>query len=405
MKSADLFRLIGGQICVHACMTGTRMAAPLLALREGHSAMDVGVLLALFALAPIFLALPAGRFADRHGFKRPVAISIVASACGAGFAVLFPTFLVLCFSALATGAATGAVSISLQRHVGREAAGPVELKRVFSWLASGPAISNFIGPLLAGLVIDHAGATAGDTAGFRWAFLAMAMLPVATWVWVRAVPDHGRPVAMAGRAAHRAWDLMREPTMRRLLLINWCLSSCWDVHTFVLPVLGHERGLSASVIGIILGGFAIAAALIRVAMPVFASHLREHVVITGAMIVAAAVFAVYPFMHSAWTMGACSVVLGFALGSVQPMVMSTLHQITPDARHGEALGLRLMILNASSVAMPMLFGGMGATLGISPLFWLVGLVVGGSARFALALRVDPGAGPAAPAPPTGRRTR
>ncbi len=405
MKSADLFRLIGGQICVHACMAGTRMAAPLLALREGHSAMDVGVLLALFALAPVFLALPAGRFADRHGFKRPVVISIVASACGAGLAVLFPTFLVLCFSALATGAATGAVSISLQRHVGRAAAGPVELKRVFSWLASGPAISNFVGPLLAGLVIDHAGATAGDTAGFRWAFLVMAMLPVATWFWVRPVPDHGRPVAVAGRAAHRAWDLMREPTMRRLLLINWCLSSCWDVHTFVLPVLGHERGLSASVIGIILGGFAVAAALIRVAMPVFASRLREHVVITGAMIVAAAVFAVYPFMHSAWTMGASSVVLGFALGSVQPMVMSTLHQITPDARHGEALGLRLMILNASSVAMPMLFGGMGATLGISPLFWLVGLVVGGSARFALALRVDPGAGSAASAVPTDRRTR
>jgi hypothetical protein len=29
----DLFRLILGQICLHACMTGFRMAAPLLALR------------------------------------------------------------------------------------------------------------------------------------------------------------------------------------------------------------------------------------------------------------------------------------------------------------------------------------------------------------------------------------
>jgi hypothetical protein len=40
---------------------------------------------------------------------------------------------------------------------------------------------------------------------------------------------------------------------RRLLLMNWALSSCWDVHTFVVPILGHERGLSASVIGTILG--------------------------------------------------------------------------------------------------------------------------------------------------------
>ena len=41
-------------------------------------------------------------------------------------------------------------------------------------------------------------------------------------------------------------------------------------------------------------------------------------------------------------MGICSVLLGLALGSVQPMIMSMLHQITPEARHGEALGLRLM---------------------------------------------------------------
>ncbi|MEO7939919.1 MAG: MFS transporter [Burkholderiaceae bacterium] len=387
MKTSDLFRLIGGQVCVHACMSGTRMAAPLLALRDGHSAMNVGVLLALFALAPVFLALPAGRFADRQGFKAPVGMGIVAAAIGAGLAVLFPVFPVLCFSALATGGATGAVSIALQRHVGRAAVGPTELKRVFSWLAIGPAVSNFVGPLAAGLVIDHAGATAGDLAGYRWAFLLLALLPVTTWLWIRTVPDLDRVVQPAGKSPNRAWDLLRDPRMRRLILVNWCLSSCWDVHTFILPVIGHERGFSASVIGTILGGFAIAAALVRVLMPIFAARLRENIVIAVAMVVTAAMFAVYPFMHGPWAMGACSVVLGLALGSVQPMVMSTLHQITPDARHGEALGLRLMTVNASSVAMPLLFGSVGAVVGVSPLFWVVGLVVGLSARLALKIQV------------------
>ena len=41
-------------------MAGMRMAAPLLALREGYSEAAVGVLLALFALTQVFLALPAG---------------------------------------------------------------------------------------------------------------------------------------------------------------------------------------------------------------------------------------------------------------------------------------------------------------------------------------------------------
>jgi len=106
------------------------------------------------------------------------------------------------------------------------------------------------------------------------------------------------------------------------------------------------------------------------------------------MLTTAAVFAVYPFMSGAWAMGAGSVVLGLALGSVQPMVMSTLHQITPDARHGEALGLRLMTINASSVAMPLFFGSLGAAVGVSALFWAVGAVVGLGSRLAFGLQVD-----------------
>ncbi|HRA63248.1 MAG TPA: MFS transporter, partial [Burkholderiaceae bacterium] len=119
MKSTELARMIVGQICLHACMAGTRMAAPLLALRDGHSALNVGVLLALFALAPVFLALPAGRFADRHGMHKPVGMSVAVAAIGAGLALVFPVFPVLCLSAFLTGGATGAASIALQRHVGR----------------------------------------------------------------------------------------------------------------------------------------------------------------------------------------------------------------------------------------------------------------------------------------------
>ena len=64
------------------------------------------------------------------------------------------------------------------------------------------------------------------------------------------------------------------------------------------------------------------------------------------------------------------------------MIMSTLHQITPEARHGEALGLRLMAINASSVLMPMLFGTAGAVAGVAVVFWVVGAAVGLGARAA-----------------------
>jgi MFS family permease len=87
-------------------------------------------------------------------------------------------------------------------------------------------------------------------------------------------------------------------------------------------------------------------------------------------------------------MGVCSVLLGLALGSVQPMIMSTLHQITPEARHGEALGLRLMAINASSVLMPILFGSAGAVAGVALVFWTVGGFVGLGARAAWLLEPE-----------------
>ena len=359
-------------------MAGMRMAAPLMALREGHSALAVGVLLALFALTQVFLALPAGRYADRHGLKRPVRHAVVAAALGAGAAVVWPVFPVLCLSALCTGGATGVATIALQRHVGRAAHGSTQLRRVFSWLAIGPAVSNFLGPFSAGLLIDHA--------GYRAAFALLALLPLATWLWVRATEELPPLEGSGDGKRARAWDLLAEPGFRRLLIVNWLLSSCWDVHTFVVPLLGYERGLSASVIGAILGAFAIAAALIRLLMPIIAERLHEVTVVTWAMLATALLFSVYPLLPTALALGACSVLLGFALGSVQPMIMSMLHQITPPHRHGEALGLRLMAINGSSVVMPLLFGSASALIGVGGLFWAVGAAVGLGARVAWRLR-------------------
>lgn len=389
-KARTLVRLIGGQVCLHGSMAGMRLAAPLLALKEGHSALAVGVLLALFSLTQVFLALPAGRYADRHGLLRPIGWGVVAAIVGAVLPVLLPHFAVLCASALLMGGATGAASIALQRHVGRLASDTTELKSLFSWLALGPAVSNFLGPVLAGLLIDNAGiwmgGAAADARGFQAAFAGLAMLPVVAWFLVRRTNELPNPQPATNAVRPAVWHLLRNPIMRRLLVVNWLLSSCWDVHTFVVPVLGHERAFSASVIGGILGSFAVAAALVRLAIPILASQLQEWKVVTTSMLVTATVFAIYPFMPTPITMGMCSVVLGLALGAVQPMILSTLHQITPHALHGQALALRLMITNMSSVLMPMLFGTAGVAAGVSVVFWTMGSMVAAGSRAAWRLR-------------------
>jgi predicted MFS family arabinose efflux permease len=183
----------------------------------------------------------------------------------------------------------------------------------------------------------------------------------------RRTPPPARP--------HGSWDLLKAPGLRRLLFVNWLLSSSWDVHAFVVPILGHERGFSASAIGLVLGVFATAVALIRVAIPTLAHRLRESQVLVGAMLATGMIFAVYPLVKTAWAMGVCAVLLGFALGAVQPMIMTTLHQITPHDRHGEAIALRSMAINFSSAVMPLMFGLGGAALGAASLFWIMAAAV------------------------------
>lgn len=361
-------------------MSGSRMAAPLLALKQGYSQSAVGVLIALFALTQVFFALPAGRYADRHTLRQPVTFSVVLTIIGTGLAAIWPVFPVLCLTALLCGGATGSALIALQRHVGRLASNRVELQKVFSWMAIGLSAGSFIGPFCTGFIIDHG--------GYQAAFVAMTLLPLASWFLVRGTPELPLPPALPDASPTRAWDLLNNPQMRRLLIINWLLASCWDVHNFALPVLGHERGLSASVVGSILGAFSLATSVIRILLPLIAKRVAEYRVILVAMLSTGLWFAIYPFLPTPLLMGLCSVLLGLSLGSVQPMILSTLHQITPEHRQGEALGLRMMTVNASSFVMPMLFGSIGAIVGLSGLFWGIGSGVALGSRLAARLKPD-----------------
>lgn len=368
-----LVALITGQLGMHSAMAGLRMAAPLQTLREGYSAWSVGLLLALFAAAAVVSALHAGRFADRHGYHRPVYLAVAITVLGAALAVgsTWVTgplhFLMLCVAAAATGAGTNIGMLTIQRTAGLTASDSIERVRVFSWLGVAPSFANVIGPVAAGFMIDGF--------GFAAAYLLLLTLPLATLVSARAVPPQpgAEPHADEGRTA---WDLLQSPAFRRLLLVNWLLSMCWDVHTFAVPVLGHERGFSAGTIGLILGTFTLAVTAIRLVIPALAHRLSERSVLRTAMLATGLVFALYPLAPTPLLMGGCAVLLGLALGSVQPMVMSMLHHLTPEARHGEALALRSMAINTSSTLMPLLFGAAGAVVGSAVLFWAVGGAVG-----------------------------
>ena len=157
-----------------------------------------------------------------------------------------------------------------------------------------------------------------------------------------------------------------------MYVVNLLLAMGWDLHTIVIPVYGSSIGLSASQIGAILAAFAAATFVVRLSMRWIIRHFNEYQVLTTALFVAALVYLVLPFSHDATTLMTLSFCLGLGLGSSQPMVMALLHTHAPPGRMGEAAGVRMSLVQSMAVAVPLAFGTLGATVGLTPVFWSVG---------------------------------
>lgn len=358
----------------HVVLAGSRVTVTLDALRQGTSTAVVGVLLALFALLPALFAVAAGRLSDRIGVRRPMIVGSIVLAVGALLPLLFGGLPGLFVSAAVMGVGFMLFQVPAQNAAG-ELGPPAERANNFSTLALGYAISGLLGPLVAGFGIDHA--------GFVATFAIFALLPLLpAAVLARGQPRLPQPHVTASAARKGgAIELLTHRKLRRVFLVNVLLAMAWDLNTIVIPVYGNSIGLSASQIGVILASFAAATFVIRLAMPWILRHADEHQMLTIALFIAGTVYLLFPFSHSAGTLMALCFCLGLGLGMSQPMVMSLLHTHAPEGRMGEAAGVRMSLVQAMAVGVPLTFGTLGATVGLAPVFWSVGLLLAGSGIF------------------------
>jgi MFS family permease len=111
-------------------------------------------------------------------------------------------------------------------------------------------------------------------------------------------------------------------------------------------------------------------------MPWITRAFHEWQVLTFTLLTAALAFALMPLFSSLLPLMAVMFLLGLGLGAAQPNTMSLLHARAPAGRVGEALGLRVTIINGSSVVLPLIFGAFGAVVGASLVFWIMALVLG-----------------------------
>lgn len=358
----------------HVTFTGGRVALMLHAIALGATPFGVGVVVSLLAVLPMLLSVHAGRWTDRIGIVKPVLFSLAMMVAGGVLPALWPSLPALGLASVLMGTGFMVVHLAINNEVGH-ATTPENRTAAFSLLALGFSTSTVLGPVIAGSLIDFA--------GHAVAFLVLAAFSVGALGVLRLArrPATARaPSALPGNP--RVVDLFRHPPLRAVFIASGMLSMAWDLFTFMVPIQGARLGLSASTIGFIMGAFGAGTFIIRLVMPRLGRTLSEWRVLTGALIVTAGVYLLFPLFTAVPVLMGLALLLGLGLGSALPMILNVIHRTAPEGRTGEAIGVRSMMINTSQTVLPVLFGALGAALGTIPVFWTLAAILGWGSVFA-----------------------
>ncbi len=359
-------------LCVmnHLCFTGGRVAVSLYALHLGADQFAIGTLMALYALLPLVLGVYAGRLTDRTGARMPMLLGSI----GVGIATLLPALLpgmaALYISALLLGTSFHFFFVAVHGITGG-VGGPENRARNYALVSLGFSAASFSGPMISGFSIDYL--------GHLNAFIVLSVFPLVPVALLAFKPGFVPPAAGPGHDdGRRALDLWRMPKLRGAFIASGILSAAWDLFQFYFPIYGHSIGLSASVIGTVIGIFAAATFTVRVFLPYIAKRYSEAEILVQGIFISAFAFVLFPFFSNAWALAGVAFILGLGVGSGQPMSMSLIYALAPKGRASEAAGLRVTVNNIAHLFIPLFFGSVGAAFGFTPV-WLTnaGLLVGG----------------------------
>lgn len=330
----------------------------------------VGLLVSLLTLVPAVGGVHIGRWVDRIGFRRPAAAGMLLLLGGNLLAAFLPSILALGIASVMVGSGFMLCHVAGNHVIGW--AVPAALRgRAFGLTSFGYSLASFSGPLLAGVSVDLVGHSA--------VFVVLAVPAALAGALLARDPAgvHHEPVVRP--AGGGPLDLLRDPTVRSVLVVSSLLSAGWDLFNFLVPLHAVRSGLSASAVGLVSGAFGAGAACVRLALPALVRRLGDWTLLRTALLGSACGYVLMPLCGTASTLVPLALALGMVLGVSQPIVMTLLHAVSPPGRTGEAVGLRTALTSVTQTLLPLVSGAFGAALGLAPLFWAIaaGLGVGG----------------------------
>lgn len=383
-RYAPLFKILLVMFVMHAAATGMRFTVTLDALAHGATSREVSLMLAGVALIPAFFAISAGRWLDRAGPRTPLAAAILSAAAAGVLTLFFPTSTAglwpLFCACMLVGLAFMLTNTVTQRLTG-DVLPPEKRAAGFTAISIVTAGTGLITPVSAGYAIEWGGYSVFYafvvTAPLVLALLAFSPLMSGLFGYVR---KRGEKNAASGRTS--AKELLTDPPMRSVLICSVLISVAWEVGNLMMPVYCASVGLTPSEIGWVLGSFSAASFVVRFLMPLLTKRFSEWSVISMTFLVAAAAFLLMPWFEAVVALMACSFLLGLGLGASYPNIMALVYRFAPAGRVGEAIGLRLSMMNFSKATFPIAMGALGSVIGAGATIAALGIFTAGGFLYA-----------------------
>ena len=353
-----------------------QFALLLYALQLPVSATVAGLLVSLGGVGPALVAVHIGKLIDRRGALTPMLLALGFQLIGAALPVLSQALPVLFLSSLINGTSFIIFRIASQQTVGRF--GPNEDRaKNFGWLGLGYSASTIVSPLAAGYTIDHAGFITTFTCAS-----ALVLLPLSALVFkIVRIPG---PVATAeSRQASKGsvFALLRDASLRRVMITTVMINGAWDVFMFLAPVYGSQLQWSASQIGTLTGTFAAGAMFVRAIVTLLTARFTSWQILIMALGLSAASFFACPGFATLAPLQVVAFIGGMGMGVALPVTMALAFETAPAERAGEVIGLRLGLSMGSSAILPTLCGALGTLLGVGAVYWAEACVLSGGAWY------------------------
>ncbi|QUC60894.1 MFS transporter [Streptomyces sp. A2-16] len=388
-----LLRLVIAFSFAQGAVSMARPAVSYRALALGADERAIGVIAGVYALLPLFAAVPLGRRTD-HGRCAPLLpVGVVLIAGGCALSGIANSLWAMAIWSGVMGLGHLCFVIGAQSLVARQSA-PHEQDRNFGHFTIGASLGQLVGPIAAGALIGGA-----DRAGTS----ALALLVAGAGAAV-AFTSLWRIEHRDTAAASRTGPGDRVPVGRILksrgvpggIFVSLAVLSATDILTAYLPVVGEHRGIAPSVIGLLLSLRAAATIACRLVLTPLLRLLGRALLLTVTCLLAALLCAGIALPVPVWALAVVLALLGFCLGVGQPLSMTTVVQAAPDAARSTALALRLTGNRLGQVAAPATAGLVAGVAGVAAPFVMLGGLLLVSSGVALRSSARPPKEPAEP---------